>query len=349
LFGSPTAPLPHEPLFIDTTRPGTHYLSLHSFRAWSARLAVGLRTAGLQRGERVVLFAGNSIFFPVLVMGVVMAGGVCSTANPAFTVRELAFQLQDAGASFVLAARANVERALGAADRARVPRERVFLFEDVSLDGEEDQGDGGREEIEETVVPHWKCLLAPPEIGRDFRWEELRTAEEVGRTVILIYSSGTTGLPKGVELSHRNVVANVCQLFHMQTLDPRFAASKCPKTLGFLPMYHALGLIYYGFVAPKRGLQVYVMERFELFRVVENIQRFRITELLMVPPILIAMAKHPMIREGRHDLSSVIKASCGAAPLGMEAMSLFQELWPEGSIKVRQGWGMSESVVLRVP
>lgn len=278
-------------------------------------------------------------------MGVIMAGGVYCSANPAFTARELGNQLTDADVSVMLAARANLACALEGAQMVGLLLERVFVFEEAGLHGKEPDyeiGDVSRDMLKQPL--HWKSLLAARKVGERFRWEELRTSEEVSRTCILIYSSGTTGLPKGVELSHYNIVANMCQLYHMQTLDRRFVASttNSPRMIGFLPMYHALGMIYYGFVAPKRGLQVYLMDRFELFRMMENIQRFRITELLLVPPVLVAMAKHPAIRGGKYDLSSVMKVVCGAAPLGREATALFEELWPDRSIKVRQAWGMSE-------
>lgn len=338
LFTSSNAPLSTYPIFIDAKHPETRFLSLHTFREWSKRLAAGLQAAGLRSGDRVILFSGNTIFYPVVVMGVIMAGGVFSSANPAYTPRELAYQLQNADASFLLFAKANMENATKAAELAGLSKERIFVFEDPPIDENLSfQGDEKR-----NLPQSWKHLLAPPEIGRAFTWDALNTFEDANRTVILIYSSGTTGLPKGVELTHYNMIANVCQLFHVHNLDARFAPSSHPKTLGFLPMYHALGLIYYGFVAPKRELQVYLMERYELYESMNNVQRFRITELVMVPPMLVGMAKAPRSRSLQYDFSSVNKILCGAAPAGIEVSKLFEELLPNGLIKVRQAWGMSE-------
>ena len=133
------------------------------------------------------------------------------------------------------------------------------------------------------------------------------------RTALLIYSSGTTGLPKGVEVTHFNLVANMLQFMRLQFSD---TSAYERKGLCVLPMYHGLGLVYYGFVAPKVGLQTYLMERYNLEEMLSCIDRFKITELLLVPPILLAMAKHPSTR--KYDLSSIRKVTAGAAPIGME-------------------------------
>ena len=83
------------------------------------------------------------------------------------------------------------------------------------------------------------------------------------------------------------------------------------------------------------------MERFSLADMLDHIQRFKITELVLVPPMLVAMAKHPSARDGTCDISSVRKVLAGAAPIGIEVTQQFEELW-NGELKVRQAWGMSE-------
>ena len=339
IFTSPTALLPNDPILLDANCPEAHCFTLHTFREWSKRLAAGLVAAGLKTGERVMLFSGNSIFSPIVVMGVIMAGGVYTSANPAFTPRELAHQLKDSEATFLLAADNCIDRALHGARLAGVDLNRVFQFQDISLDEETNR----REKfLSSHQLQHWKQLIAAPDVGKQFEWEEFRTPQLANRTIILIYSSGTTGLPKGVEASHYNIVANITQIIYVQGLDPRNNAGPNTRTLCFLPLYHGLGLMYYTWVAPKRGLRVYLMERFNLLEMVEYIQRYRITELLMVPPVVLAMSQHPLIKGGKYDLSSIVKVVCGAAPLGMETTIQFEKLWPNGAVKVRQAWGMSE-------
>lgn len=119
------------------------------------------------------------------------------------------------------------------------------------------------------------------------------------------------------------------------------------RSLGVLPCYHGLGLMYYCLLAPKLGIEVYLMERFDLLTMLGHISRFKITELLLVPPILVAMAKHPAARNGDFDLSSIAKVVVGAAPLGNEVTEQFEELW-QGRVKVRQAWGMTESPAISI-
>lgn len=292
-----------------------------------------------------MLFSGNSIFTPIVIMGVIMAGGIYTSANPAFTPRELTYQLRDSGAHFLLAADNCVERALEGARLAGMEEDRVFHFCDLAdLDEPTREISDAAERGERSVrtARSWRRLIASPETGRRFAWETFATREQADRTVILIYSSGTTGLPKGVEASHYNIVSNICQITYVQNLDPRNAVGPNTRGLCFLPMYHGLGLMYYAWVAPKRGLRVYLMDRFNLMDMLKNIQRFRITELLMVPPVVVAMAKSPLLQSGAYDLSSVRSVICGAAPLGMEVTVQFERLWPKGNVRVRQAWGMSE-------
>ncbi|KIW95444.1 uncharacterized protein Z519_04028 [Cladophialophora bantiana CBS 173.52] len=321
-------------ILVDAKRPETHFLTLHTYREWSKRFAAGLQFAGLENEDRVLLFSPNSIFYPVVVMGALMAGAIYNSANPAYTPRELAHQLKDSNPRIVLAAESCIKRALEAADLVGFDKKRIFLFSEVLMDHEK--------EVPSTAnakVQHWSELLAKPEIGRNFAWEERNTETFSERTAILIYSSGTTGLPKGVELSHRSLVANMIQLKMISMSDSTVVAR---RTLCAVPMYHALGLCYYTFTAPKWGLETYLMERFNLADMLNHIQSFKVTELVLVPPMLVAMAKHPSVRDGTCDVSSIRKVLAGAAPIGMEVTQQFEELW-NGRIRVRQAWGMSET------
>ncbi|OAL26616.1 hypothetical protein AYO20_10040 [Fonsecaea nubica] len=334
MFGSSSSSLNStDKIIIDAKRPNTHFLTLHTYREWSKRFAAGVQSTGLENADRVLLFSPNSIFYPVVAMGALMAGAIYNSANPAYTARELAHQLKDSDPRIVLAAESCIDRALEAADLIGFDKKRIFLFSEVSIDPTEEQS------LTSTKVQHWSRLLAKPEIGRTFVWEERNIETFSERTAILIYSSGTTGLPKGVELSHRSLIANMLQLKTIQMSDPAVTAR---RTLCAVPMYHALGLCYYTFTAPKWGLETYLMERFNLADFLDHIHTFKITELVLVPPMLVAMAKHPSVRDGTCDISSVRKVAAGAAPIGMEVTQQFEELW-NGRVRVRQAWGMSET------
>lgn len=185
LFTSPTAPLSDKPILIDAEAPQYH-LTHRTYRDWSKRLAAGLRNAGFEPGDRLLLYSGNNVFFPVVLQGTVMAGGIFTGANPSYVARELAYQLQDSGAKFLITAEGSLETALEAVEVARFSRERLFVmgsgFEVFDDTTREVQG-----------VRHWSSLLGSVEEGEGFAWEEFTTREQMDRTAVINYSSGTTG------------------------------------------------------------------------------------------------------------------------------------------------------------
>jgi 4-coumarate--CoA ligase len=166
VFGSPTAPLVDMKQFIDPERPETHFLTLAQYRLWSQRIALGLKAAGLQEGDRVLMFSGNNIFFPCVFMGTIMAGGVFTGANPSFVTRELAYQLKDSGAAFLITANASLEVALEAAKETGLDKSRIFVFDDTALDKTIGKGRLG--------VKHWTSLMDASSRAKDFVWFEPR-------------------------------------------------------------------------------------------------------------------------------------------------------------------------------
>ena len=165
------------------------------------------------------------------------------------------------------------------------------------------------------------CL--PPALAPCFISHKLFTSEVLANAPAHLVV-GTTGLPKGVEITHFQIVCNILQikeaLFSNKNVNQRVA-------LCALPFYHGLGLLYYGLMAPKFRVKVYVMERYSVMEMLEYIERFAVTELLLVPPMLVALAKHPDARSGKYNLKSVSKVVVGAAPLGREVTEQFEELW----------------------
>ncbi|KAJ5915703.1 hypothetical protein N7466_011636 [Penicillium verhagenii] len=336
LLKSPTAPLSKtNKAFIEAARPETHYLTPHAFRLWSQRFAAGLLKSGLQPGDRVLLFSGNDLFFPVILMGVIMAGGIFTAANPTYVARELAYQLQDSGATYLLCAGSSLPTGLEAAAQAGLPRSRVFVFDS-------DVFDGSHSSFPQSGCAYWGALIASVEEGEAFAWEELGSAGLADRTLALNYSSGTTGRPKGVEITHKNYVANVLQHTHLTTLRKGYEVRKASmRWLCFLPMYHAMAQTIFIAGALVHGTPVYIMPKFDFQKMLEYTQAFRITDLTLVPPVVVMLAKHPLVKE--YDLSSVDTVGSGAAPLGREVCAEVERLWPAGVINIKQGWGMTEA------
>lgn len=197
ILKSASEPLDEErPCFLDADRPDTRYLTQSNYRLWCQRFALGLsKTGRFEKGDRLLLFSGNDLFYPVVFMGTVMAGGIFSGANPSYLATELAYQLKDSGARLLLCAKSSMETGVQAARMAGIPTEDIFVFDgDMNDDaataaGQSDNG----------PYCSWKKLLASPEDAKTYEWEDLRCPEDACQsTMALNYSSGTTGL-----FSHR--------------------------------------------------------------------------------------------------------------------------------------------------
>ena len=268
-----------------------------------------------------------------------MAGGIFTGTNPAYVARELAHQLENSGAKFLLASPASLEIALEAASLAGLSKSQVFVF------------DGRPEPTSvQSGCQHWSSLLASEDQGKKFEWDPCTGPGECDQTVVLNYSSGTTGLPKGVMITHRNYVANCLQQNFIANLWDKARSEEEKQRdvmLCNLPLFHAYGQTHFAVTAPMRGTPAYVMPKFDFLNMLEAIEKYRVTNITAVPPIVIAMAKHPDVKRGRWDLSSVQTIGSGAAPLGREACQELEKIWegkrgPGREVNVKQGWGMTE-------
>ncbi|MCJ1389861.1 hypothetical protein MMC18_002718 [Xylographa bjoerkii] len=328
LFTSPTSPLSSQPSIIDAQDPCTKYLTKASYRLYSQRLAVGLLAHGFEPGDRLLLFSGNNIFFPVVFIGTIMAQGIFTGANPGYVACELAYQLRDSEAGFLFCAPEGLDAGLEAAAQTGLQKDRIFVFD----------GEVGRDFEDKDLrgCQHWSTLLASVDEGEKYEWNPCNTVEEANQTCILNYSSGTTGLPKGVEISHRNYVANA---LGQQKWFP--APSPSNRELCFLPLYHAMAQTAFTILAPMNEVPVYMMPRFDFEGMLHCVQKYRISSLFLVPPILVALTKHPGVRAGKWDLSSVESIGCGAAPLGQGVIQELASILGQ-HVRVAQGYGMTE-------
>jgi acyl-CoA synthetase (AMP-forming)/AMP-acid ligase II len=269
------------------------------------RVAAGLAARGFGKGDVLALSSPNLPEYALALYGAMAAGGAVTGANPLLTADELARQLADAGASVLVTVPPFLETARAAAERAGV-RE-VFVF---------GKADG--------ATP-FRDLLAhdhPP---------AMVTVDPERDLAALPYSSGTTGLPKGVELTHANLVANARQSQAAMGLGPD------DVVVGVAPFFHAIGQNLILPCSLRAGATLVTMPRFDLPGFLGIIQEHRATCTVVVPPIILALAGHPMV-DG-YDLSSLRWLGCGAAPLGAEAEGRCAERL--GCV-VAQGFGMSE-------
>jgi acyl-CoA synthetase (AMP-forming)/AMP-acid ligase II len=295
---------PDKPAFIDGSTGRTL-----TYRQWAdsvRRAAAALAARGLQKGDVVAIYSPNLPEYPIVFHAVSLIGGVNTTVSPLYTAGELAAQLKDAGAKFLFTVPACVTKAQEAARESRV--EEIFTFGEA-----------------EGATPFASLLKAdgdPKAVAIDPR-EDL---------VVLPYSSGTTGLPKGVMLTHYNLVSNILQANSALRLDDTHTM------LGMLPFFHIYGMVVIMNLALHAGATVVTMMRFEIEPFLEILQKYRVTFAPIVPPVVLALAKHPLVENYR--LTSLRVLFSGAAPLRANVAAAAAARL---GCDVFQGYGLTET------
>ncbi|GAB7349521.1 hypothetical protein MBLNU459_g0226t1 [Dothideomycetes sp. NU459] len=277
----------------------------------------GLRaTWDWQKGDVLALFTPNCIDTPAITWGAQWAGAIVSPANPGYTVDELAFQLKDSGAKALATQWPVIETARAAAKKVGLPEDRIILI--------------GDQKDPSMKFKHFSSIR---NISGATRYRRTKVDPEKD-LAFLVYSSGTTGHPKGVMLCHRNIVANTLQVTAGETphLSPK------DSILAFLPFFHIYGLTVVLHQGMWNGFKTVVMPKFEIEDFCRFIQEQQITFSYVVPPVVLLLSKHPAV--GKYDLSSVRMMNSGAAPLTKE---LVDAVWEKTKLKVKQGYGLSET------
>jgi acyl-CoA synthetase (AMP-forming)/AMP-acid ligase II len=287
--------------------PSGREIGYAQLAAASGAFAGALAARGIGKGDAVCIYMPNLPEYSIAFHGVARAGAVNTTANPLYTAQELRHQLEDSAAKLLITVPPFLETARAAIEGTEV--------EEIVLVGGE-SGDG--------VVAASELLGAaedPPEVEIDPRSD----------LAVLPYSSGTTGLPKGVMLTHHNLVANVVQTRAAIPVEPD------DVFIAVLPFFHIYGMTVIMNMGLASGAKVVTMPRFDLEQFLGLIEQHRVTAAYVVPPIALALAKHPAV-EG-HDLSSLRMVMSGAAPLGPE---LTEQVGERLGVPVTQGYGMTE-------
>ncbi|KAF8426406.1 hypothetical protein EV426DRAFT_28638 [Tirmania nivea] len=289
-------------------------------RDQSQRFGVGLKSRWeWRKGDVMAMFSTNHIEYAIIVWGVHWAGGVLTTANPSYTVDEFTDQLKDSGAKAICTIPALYPTVLNAATNAGIPKERIIFLGEKPAGGWPDRGHSWKDIFDLTTAVRW-------------RKTKINTEKD---TAFLVYSSGTTGKPKGVMLSHKNIVSNILQVYHGDTKGN--LTWEKDKILGVLPFFHVYGLTCLIHLPLYSGNSVVVMERFDIEKFCKAIQEEKPTYAYVVPPIVLLLAKHPCVVN--YDLSSIRMLNSGAAPLTGE---LTEAVYTRIKIPVKQGYGMSE-------
>lgn len=292
--------LADKPALVDgaSGRTLTYAEFAHAVKA----LAGGLKARGFGKGDVLAIMAPNIPEYAVAFHGTAWAGGTVTTINPTYTAHEVQHQLKDSGATLLVTISMFLPIAKEAVEGTNV--EQIFTIDPSDADP-------------------LTALMGEP----------LQHQAEVATSdiVALPYSSGTTGLSKGVMLTHHNLVANLVQSTEVLAVD------EGETILSFLPFFHIYGMQVLMNNALAQGGKVVTMARFDLEQFLQLAQDHKIKRAFVAPPIVLALAKHPIV--DNYDLSSLECVFSGAAPLGAE---LAHEASARLGCEVVQGYGMTE-------
>ncbi|PKS06118.1 hypothetical protein jhhlp_007434 [Lomentospora prolificans] len=287
--------------------------------------------------KRVVsVFAVNNIHTPVLAWAIHRLNGVVAPVNLAFRASELASQLKDSGACGLFTCPTHLDTALEAAKQAGIPESKVFLIP-IPGDATSAQPDLQRFLDVDDLISAGRQL--PPLPRR--KWSKGQGRQQVA---YLCYSSGTSGPPKGVMISHRNIIANIIQMTRYESTFR--SQSHRDVILGVLPQSHIYSIILTTHAPVFRGDTVITMAKFELMSFIRAVNKFRMTLLYVAPPILISLVKQGSLAKDPtiFDLPSVQRIYCGAAPLSEELTSQIRKRYPD--VLLGQGYGMTEAATV---
>jgi 4-coumarate--CoA ligase len=324
LFDSKYSPLNNVPggeIRGYTNAATKEHISYKDVKDLSTHLSTALvRRYGLKTGDTVALFSPNTVWYPVAMFGTLRAGGMVSGASPAYNIEEMTYALKTGQAKFLFTVPGSMEIAAEAAKNAGIPQARVFLLEGT-LENFMSMGDLisiGKSYGENNQVPQYQLPL-----GKE-------NNEICG---FLSFSSGTTGLPKAVMISHSNVIAQCMQIQQITPTTHR-------RIMAVLPLFHITGLVHQLHLPILLNANVYMSPSFSLETMLKSVEDYKMEEVLLVPPILIQMVRQPEILR-KYNLSSIKRFSSGAAPLSAEILRLLEDTFPGTGFK--QGYGMTES------
>ena len=271
------------------------------------RTAAGLAARGFRKGDVLAIHCLNAPEYAIAFLAVAKLGGVSTMVSPLFNEAELATQLRDSGASYLLTNSQFAETALAAA-RATKLRE-VFVLGETDAQG----------------TTAFSSLLDTkdhvPQVEIDPR-------EDV---VALPYSSGTTGWPKGVMLTHYNLVTMLRQMETAAVLHDR------DKVICVVPCYHVYGFHIVLNLSLRTGATVVTLPRFDIEEFLGTLQDYEINIVPVVPPIVLELARTPLV--DRFDLAKLETLHCGAAPLSVEVAHAACERL---GVRISYGYGMTE-------
>ncbi|KAH8832049.1 AMP binding protein, partial [Flagelloscypha sp. PMI_526] len=326
----------HYPAIVDSETGTT--LTRKGLKDTALSFAYGLRnhrSLGLKRGDTVLVFAPNSFAWPVLLFGILAAGLKATLANSAYTAAELAFQFQETSPKLVITAEETLKTVVDMFKQLdKCPKDKILVF-----------------------GPGLKWAGGPDIPANSSRSGHLQLEDVIGtgrldveekfdgplseELALICFSSGTSGTPKGVMTSHKNLVSNICQTpAYYPPLRPK------DKLYGILPFYHIYGCVVVLQYVFNTGATLVIGPRFDPVSFCANIEKYKINASLIVPPVLVVLAHHPVV--SKYDMSSLDWLLSGAAPLGADLVKKVSDRLSTQNnngrtLRITQGYGLTET------
>ncbi|KAL9052179.1 MAG: hypothetical protein Q9162_005574 [Coniocarpon cinnabarinum] len=306
LFDRKTKPFPDDKVILRDAHTGRSY-------TWQETKNTAVEFG---KGDVLALFTPNCVDTPPVMWGTHWAGGLISPANSAYTVDELAYQLKDCGAKGIVTQMPLLDTVLKAAKLVNIGEDRIILMGD-----------------EKDTTYKFKHFTSVRNLAGTSRYRKSKV-DAKNDLAFLPYSSGTTGRPKGVMLTHTNVLSNMLQ---NHANEGRWMTPK-DKMLAFLPFFHIYGLVVLIHHCFWAGYELVVMPKYDIEKFCQAVQQHKITFGYVAPPVVLQLSKHPIV--DKYDLSSLRIMNSGAAPLTQE---LVKEAYARIKIPVKQGYGLTET------
>jgi len=288
--------------------------------------ATALKNLGVKKGDRVALYAYNSIEWEIAFYGLEKAGATLVPMNPLFKETEVKYEANDSGAETIIVFQPLYPIVAAVKDKTNLKTIIILETEEKKENLKIPEGTIGWSELMKNTKPD------PPEYNFDPE-EDLAA---------LMYTSGTTGLPKGTMLTHYNIVANLIQgglVYELSDFD---------VAITVLPLYHIYGLNVCMNQAIWLGASQVIMPRFEVKEYSELLEKYRVTYSLCVPPIFLAVVRHleePGVRDYNWEDLKVVNN--GGAPIPLELLDSFYELAKKKcnakNVTIQHGWGLTEA------
>ncbi|ORX96787.1 acetyl-CoA synthetase-like protein [Basidiobolus meristosporus CBS 931.73] len=271
------------------------------------------RKYDFKTGDVLGIFAPNAAEYSTICFGALAAGGTVTTANPSYTPEEFSHQLKQTLPKIIV----TISELIPVVKKAMELSNLKCVL--ITLEPSEDKAVPSLVDVMSDATGFKRVVVEPSKLGTTVAY--------------ICYSSGTSGNPKGVMLSHRNIVSNV-----QQQKDIAFGKEE-EVIIGVLPFYHIYGLSCIMHTPLKRQDKVVVLPKFDFIEFLTLIQKYKITTAMIVPPIALALAKHPIVK--KFDVSSLRTFTSGAAPLDKNlSMALSAAI---NNAEIRQGFGMTET------